>query len=126
MQSERYELLDKLEPYPIKVRLGEQGDILGGLSAKELEMRIDLRPFMQRTPFIIQVPPPLLLLLPLIFSPAPPLPSLLSEGLSCAGPVRQELDRGPGDVSHFPSAIKSCTSHFPLLPVGWGIDVDIS
>jgi hypothetical protein len=56
LQAERYELLDKLEPYPIKVRLGEQVDILGGLSQKELDMRVDLRPFMQRTPFIIQVP----------------------------------------------------------------------
>lgn len=54
-QAERYELLDKLEPYPLKVRLGEQVDILGGLSPDELDMRIDLRPFMQRTPFIIQV-----------------------------------------------------------------------
>ena len=37
------------------MRLGEQIDILAGLSPEELDMRIDLRPFMQRTPFIIQV-----------------------------------------------------------------------
>ena len=55
MQAERYRLLEKLEPFPLKVRLGEQMEIIAGLSTEELSMRIDLRPFMQRTPFIIQV-----------------------------------------------------------------------
>lgn len=55
MQVERYSLLEKLEPLPIKVRPSEQADILAGLSEVELRMRVDLRPFMQRTPFVIQV-----------------------------------------------------------------------
>ena len=55
LQIERYNLLDKLEPYPLKVRLSEQASIFDSLTHAELNMRIDLRPFMQRTPFIIQV-----------------------------------------------------------------------
>lgn len=55
LQVERFRLLDKLEAYPLKVRLTEQEDIIEGLSEAELNMHIDLRPFMQRTPFIVQV-----------------------------------------------------------------------
>lgn len=63
MQVERYQLLEKLEPLPLKVRLVEQSDILAGLSDEELGMLVDLRPFMQRTPFILQVNIPLMLVL---------------------------------------------------------------
>ena len=55
LQVERYHLLEKLEPYPLKVRLVEQSDILASLTAGEMKMLVDLRPFMQRTPFILQV-----------------------------------------------------------------------
>lgn len=55
LQVERYHLLEKLEPYPLKVRLVEQSDILASLTAGEMRMILDLRPFMQRTPFILQV-----------------------------------------------------------------------
>lgn len=55
VQAERYQLLDKLEAYPLKVRLSEQAEILAGLTPQELDLHMDLRPYMQRTPFIVQV-----------------------------------------------------------------------
>ena len=41
-------MLEELEQFPLKVRAGEdEGDILAGLNARELEMALDLRPWMQ-------------------------------------------------------------------------------
>ena len=41
-------MLEDLEQFPLKVRAGEdEGDILAGLNARELEMALDLRPWMQ-------------------------------------------------------------------------------
>lgn len=64
LQPGKYDLLGKLEPYPLKVRLGEQTEILAGLSEGDMGMLIDLRPYMQRTPFIIQARLPNLQRLP--------------------------------------------------------------
>jgi chloride channel 7 len=48
-------LLEKLEHIPIKVRSREDIDgILDGLGAGEMDCWLDLRPFMQRTPFVLQ------------------------------------------------------------------------
>ncbi|KAL3138646.1 hypothetical protein ABBQ32_006406 [Trebouxia sp. C0010 RCD-2024] len=53
-QEERIELLDKLEQFPLKIRAKEeQESILRGLTDDERHMYIDLRPFMQRTPFLV-------------------------------------------------------------------------
>ena len=44
-------MLEDLEQFPLKVRAGEdEGDILAGLNARELEMALDLRPWMQVMP----------------------------------------------------------------------------
>ena len=41
-------MLEDLEQFPLKVRAGEdEGEILAGLNARELEMALDLRPWMQ-------------------------------------------------------------------------------
>ncbi|DBA70944.1 TPA: hypothetical protein ACH3X2_011387 [Trebouxia sp. C0005] len=53
-QEERIELLDKLEQFPLKIRVKEeQESILRDLTDEERQMYIDLRPFMQRTPFLV-------------------------------------------------------------------------
>ena len=47
-------LLEKLEQRPLKIRCKEDQEIIiRSLSGPELEMLIDLRPFMQRNPFIV-------------------------------------------------------------------------
>lgn len=52
--QERMQLLEKLENRPLKVRCKEdQEKIIRSLSGPELEMLVDLRPFMQRNPFIV-------------------------------------------------------------------------
>lgn len=53
MQEGRYALLGSLEQFPLKIRSDEEDSILSSLDEAELEMVMDLRPFMQRTPFII-------------------------------------------------------------------------
>lgn len=53
-QDERLELLGKLEQLPLKVRTEEQEGLLQGLTNAELAMWLDLRPYMQRTPFVVQ------------------------------------------------------------------------
>ena len=48
-------LLERLEQRPLKVRPKEDYErIVRGLSAADLESMIDLRPFMQRNPFVVQ------------------------------------------------------------------------
>lgn len=48
-------LLEKLENRPLKIRCKEdQETIIRSLSGSELELLVDLRPFMQRDPFIVQ------------------------------------------------------------------------
>jgi chloride channel 7 len=55
VQEERLALLDALQQLPLKVRPEEQEGILAGLSAQELASgALDLRPYMQRTPFVLQ------------------------------------------------------------------------
>ena len=55
MLQERLNLLERLEQRPLKVRPKEDYErIVCGLSNAELESMIDLRPFMQRNPFVIQ------------------------------------------------------------------------
>ena len=53
-QEERLDLLGQLEQLPLKVRTEEQEGILQGLTNAELGMWLDLRPYMQRTPFVVQ------------------------------------------------------------------------
>ena len=53
--QERLNLLERLEQRPLKVRPKEDYErIVSGLSNAELESMIDLRPFMQRNPFVVQ------------------------------------------------------------------------
>ena len=53
--QERIDLLDQLENRPIKLRCkAEQDAIIRNLVGPEKEMFLDLRPFMQRNPFIVQ------------------------------------------------------------------------
>ena len=48
-------LLEKLENRPLKIRCKEdQETIIRTLSGSELELLVDVRPFMQRDPFIVQ------------------------------------------------------------------------
>jgi len=48
-------LLERLEQRPLKVRPKEDYErIVRGLSETELESMMDLRPFMQRNPFVVQ------------------------------------------------------------------------
>ena len=57
-QAARLALLDALQQLPLKVRPEEQEGILAGLTARELASQaLDLRPFMQRTPFVLQARP---------------------------------------------------------------------
>eukprot|EP00884_Botryococcus_braunii_P018780 jgi/Botrbrau1/5586/Bobra.97_2s0016.2 len=54
-QEARYALLEKLEHIPIKIRPKQDIDeILGELKDSEMDYWLDLRPFMQRTPFVLQ------------------------------------------------------------------------
>ena len=54
-QAARLALLEKLEPFPLKLRPAEEQEaILSGLSHAEMGAALDLRPFMQRTPFVLQ------------------------------------------------------------------------
>lgn len=54
-QEQQLALLEALEQVPLKVRLEEQEGILGALTPEELATcALDLRPFMQRTPFVLQ------------------------------------------------------------------------
>ena len=47
-------LLEKLENRPLKIRSkADQERIVRGLAGPELEMLVDLRPFMQRNPFVV-------------------------------------------------------------------------
>ena len=53
--QERLTLLERLEQRPLKVRPKEDYErIVRGLSESELESLMDLRPFMQRNPFVVQ------------------------------------------------------------------------
>ena len=53
--QDRLTLLERLEQRPLKVRPKEDYErIVRGLSAAELDSMIDLRPFMQRNPFVVQ------------------------------------------------------------------------
>ena len=54
-QAARLALLEMLEPFPLKLRPSEEQEaILSGLSHAEMGAALDLRPFMQRTPFVLQ------------------------------------------------------------------------
>ncbi|CAL5218914.1 g660 [Coccomyxa viridis] len=53
-QAERLDLLSSLQQLPLKVRTEEQEAILQGMSRAEMGMALDLRRFMQRTPFVLQ------------------------------------------------------------------------
>ena len=53
--QERLNLLERLEQRPLKVRPKEDYErVVRGLSQAELESMMDLRPFMQRNPFVVQ------------------------------------------------------------------------
>lgn len=53
--QDRIQLLEQLENRPIKLRCkAEQDGIIRGLSGPEKEMFLDLRPYMQRSPFVVQ------------------------------------------------------------------------
>ena len=53
--QERLSLLERLEQRPLKVRPKEEYDrIVRGLSSADMECMLDLRPFMQRNPFVVQ------------------------------------------------------------------------
>ncbi|KAK9816592.1 hypothetical protein WJX72_002361 [[Myrmecia] bisecta] len=53
-QKERLALLEKLEDRPLKLRpKDDQERIIRGLESLELEFLVDLRPFMQRNPFVV-------------------------------------------------------------------------
>ncbi|KAK9901698.1 hypothetical protein WJX75_008976 [Coccomyxa subellipsoidea] len=53
-QAARLKLLEKLEQRPLKLRpKDDQEPIIRGLSAAQLEQMVDLRPFMQRNPFVV-------------------------------------------------------------------------
>lgn len=55
MLQERLQLLERLEQRPLKVRPKEDYErIVRGLSTADLECMLDLRPFMQRNPFVVQ------------------------------------------------------------------------
>lgn len=48
-------LLEKLENRPLKIRCKEdQEKIVRSLAGSELDLLVDIRPFMQRDPFIVQ------------------------------------------------------------------------
>lgn len=50
----RMKLLEKLEQRPIKLRpKDDQEPIIRSLPAAQLDMMMDLRPFMQRNPFVV-------------------------------------------------------------------------
>ncbi|DBB10920.1 TPA: hypothetical protein ACH3X3_007381 [Trebouxia sp. C0006] len=54
-QQERLTLLERLEQRPLKVRPKEDYErIVCSLTEEELESMMDLRPFMQRNPFVVQ------------------------------------------------------------------------
>ena len=53
-QVERLELLSQLQQLPIKVRLAEQEAIVTSVAGLLPTTCLDLRPFMQRTPFVLQ------------------------------------------------------------------------
>jgi hypothetical protein len=54
MRQARLKLLEKLEQRPLKLRpKDDQEPIIRGLSAAQLEQMVDLRPFMQRNPFVV-------------------------------------------------------------------------
>eukprot|EP00891_Asterochloris_glomerata_P005649 jgi/Astpho2/5649/gw1.00079.232.1_t len=53
-QRERLALLEKLEQRPIKTRPKEEQDaVLRTLSPSDMDLQVDLRPFMQRNPFVV-------------------------------------------------------------------------
>lgn len=53
--QERLTLLERLEQRPLKVRPKEDYErIVRSLTEEELESMMDLRPFMQRNPFVVQ------------------------------------------------------------------------
>ena len=53
--QERLHLLEKLEQRPLKLRpKDEQERVIRSLSAADMEMLVDLRPFMQRNPHVVQ------------------------------------------------------------------------
>ena len=58
-QEARYELLEQLEQFPLKVRAGEdEGHILADLTNREMEMAMDLRPWMQARSALSRTQPP--------------------------------------------------------------------
>lgn len=53
--QERGRLLERLEQRPLKLRPKEDVErVIRGLSAAEEDLLMDLRPFMQRNPFVVQ------------------------------------------------------------------------
>jgi hypothetical protein len=53
--QERLRLLERLEQRPLKLRPKEDDErVMCGLADAELDMLLDLRPFMQRNPFVVQ------------------------------------------------------------------------
>ena len=53
--QERLNLLEKLEQRPLKLRpKDEQERVIRSLSPADLDMLVDLRPFMQRNPHVVQ------------------------------------------------------------------------
>ena len=51
--QERLSLLERLEQRPLKVRREEQDALLRGLSSADLDLLLDMRPFMQRNPCMV-------------------------------------------------------------------------
>ena len=54
-QAARLALLARLQQRPLKVRRGEEATILEGLTPAEADLWLDVRPFIRRCPFVMQV-----------------------------------------------------------------------
>ena len=54
-QAARLDLLARLQQRPLKVRRGEEGAILDGITSAECDLWLDVRPYMRRCPFVLQV-----------------------------------------------------------------------
>jgi hypothetical protein len=85
-QAARLALLEALEPFPLKLRPAEEQEaILGGLSAAELGAALDLRPFMQRTPFVLQARSAPRSTRPVVLRAPPPASSACTRGPRAGG-----------------------------------------
>ena len=108
-------LLGLLENRPLKIRCkSDQEQIIRGLSGHDLDMLVDLRPFMQRNPFIVHADASLSRAYRLfrtmglrhmfVCQPQPKVrrhtPSLHSHGASCTVDLYMELSLRVGRPAH--------------------------